>query len=66
MTAITPLFVKANKAAKLLDMTPAEFKELVKAGSLPPPNKLDRWDVELLVAIMRNHAIPKPDQDFTL
>ena len=51
-----PLFASDATAAKLLDMRPAEFRELVDAGALPSPvliGQLRRWDVEELRAIVR-------------
>ena len=59
-----PLFASEATAAALLDMKPTEFRELVAAGSLPPANKLNRWDVAELQAIMRGHAHrPKDELD---
>ena len=53
------LFAGATKAAKLLDMKPKEFRELVRDGVLPPPCRLgefERWDVEQLKAIASGEA----------
>lgn len=58
----TPLFASEATAAALLDMKPAEFRDLVARGALPGPNKLDRWDVEELRAIMRGEAHRPKDQ----
>ncbi len=49
---VQPLFAGENGAAALLDMKPAEFREYVEKGVLPPPTKLGRWDVEQLRRIM--------------
>ena len=51
------LFVKKQAAAKLLDMTPAEFARLVDEKALPGPVNFDRWDVENLIAIMRGDKL---------
>jgi hypothetical protein len=60
-----PLFAGKHKAARLLDMTPAEFERLVSNGSLPGPTRLERWDVDQLAAIMRGTK-PKPSEEFDL
>lgn len=60
-----PLFAAERTAAKMLDMTPAEFRALVEAGSLPGPVQHDRWDVSQLEAIMRGTK-PKPSEEFDL
>ena len=60
MSAITPLFATETKAAKLLDMKPAEFRSLVDGGHLPKPRvlgEIKRWDVEELVKIWRGEAV---------
>ncbi len=60
----SPLFASETTAAALLDMKPAEFRQLVEAGSLPGPTKLNRWDVAELQAIMRGDAHrPKDELD---
>lgn len=54
MVVFQPICVGTTKAAKLLDMKPSEFRDLVRAGVLPNPRlfgKLERWDVEQLKAI---------------
>lgn len=60
MTRVQPLFANRTTAAKMLDMTPAEFTRFVEGGALPPPcftkEGIERWDVEDLVAIMRGDA----------
>ncbi len=68
MTRHEPLAVKAQTAAAMLDLPPAEFMRLVGAGALPPPVKIgkhDRWNVEQLNAIIRGDAA-KPSEDFEL
>lgn len=63
MAFMPPLFVTETNAARIVDMKPAEFRELVKAGSLPSPCLLSgkkRWDVEELCAVMRGKK-PKLD-----
>lgn len=57
MPAARPLFARERTAAALLDMKPAEFRRLVQEGALPPPTRLDRWDVEQLMSIMRGDAV---------
>jgi hypothetical protein len=52
-------------AAALLDMRPAEFRELVTAGALPQPVRFGRWDVTELQAIMRGTAA-RPKEEFDL
>lgn len=59
MTELCILFAGDKKAAALLDMKPAEFRELVEDGVLPKPTKIggfERWDVEQLQAIARGDA----------
>jgi predicted DNA-binding transcriptional regulator AlpA len=68
MTRHEPLAVRAQTAAAMLDMPPAEFMRLVGAGALPPPVKIgqhERWRVEQLNAIIRGDAA-KPSEDFEL
>ena len=64
-----PLFAKERTAAKLLDMTPQEFRDLVQAGSLPAPMKIgknhERWSIEDIKAIM-NGTAARPQEDFEL
>ena len=68
MTRHEPLAVKAQTAAAMLDMPPAEFMRLVGAGALPPPVRIgqhERWNVDQLSAIIRGDAA-KPSEDFEL
>ncbi|RJE83648.1 hypothetical protein D3P04_14645 [Paracoccus onubensis] len=62
---IQPLFVRLETAAKLLDMKPAEFRQLVEAGALPGPVRHERWDVEQIRSIMRGDAV-KPHEEFEI
>ena len=64
----SPLAVKAQTAAAMLDMPPREFLRLVERGALPPPVRIgehERWRVEQLNAIIRGDAA-KPSEDFEL
>jgi hypothetical protein len=56
MSDLSPMFAKEPTAAKLLDMSRAEFGRLVAAGSLPASNPFGRWDVAELAAIMRGET----------
>lgn len=59
MSVPIPIFAGERKAAKLLDMKPAEFRALVNEGHLPQPRHiagLERWDVEELRQIGRGDA----------
>jgi len=56
MTSHTPIFASERTAAKLLDMSVAEFQRLVSEGALPGAGPLDRWDVEELRRIARGEA----------
>ncbi|BBU58556.1 hypothetical protein KU6B_48210 [Mameliella alba] len=60
--------VKSETAAKMLDMTPDEFRALVADGALPGPVRIgdkERWLCDTLRAILRGDAA-KPDEDFDL
>lgn len=62
--ATPPLYANERTAAKLLDMTPSDFRRLVGAGALPPPIDLHgftRWRVADLEAIASGAAM---DEDF--
>lgn len=55
-----PIYASAKTAARLLDMRPAEFSELVEAGHLPPPRRigeLERFDVAELRAVIMGDKI---------
>lgn len=63
-----PLAVRAQTAAAMLDLPPAEFMRLVEHGALPPPVRIgqhDRWNVSQIEAIIRGDAA-KPTEDFEL
>ena len=66
VSAIQPLFASEGTAARLLDMKRPEFRRLVDTGALPPPNALDRWDVEALIAAMTGQAARPEPGDFDL
>ena len=64
----SPLAVKAQTAAAMLDMPQAEFMRLVERRALPPPVRIgqhERWRVEQLNAIIRGDAA-KPEEGFEL
>ena len=49
-----PILASEKTAAALLDMKPVEFRSLVEAGALPPPENfhgVQRWRVKDLEAI---------------
>lgn len=55
-----PVFATAATAARMLDMKPSEFKELVEKGYLPQPRRigsLERFDMEELARIIRGEGI---------
>ena len=56
-----PLFASEARAARLLDMKPAEFRALVEAGHLPRGREiapgLVRWPVDDLRRIVAGEAI---------
>lgn len=55
-----PLAVRERNAAKMLDMTPAEFRELRAKGILPPPASIggiQRWRVEDLERIVKGESV---------
>lgn len=59
MTQHQRLAVKAETAARMLDMPVAEFLRLVEARSLPPPRRIgehQRWDVAQIEATLRGTA----------
>lgn len=60
MAQLTPIFASEAKAARLLDMKPAEFRALVKAGHLPPGREIApgmiRWPVDDLRRIASGEA----------
>lgn len=54
-----PLFADASEAARLMGMKRAEFLRHVESGALPGPCRFDRWDVEVLRAVMRGEALAR-------
>lgn len=55
-----PLFASEASAARLLDMKPGQFRELVRAGHLPAPKRIgdvERFDVDELRRVLRGDAI---------
>lgn len=59
-----PMFASEKTAARLLDMTPSEFRTLVEKGSLPGPKKIaehKRWSTRELEAIISGEAM---EEDF--
>jgi predicted DNA-binding transcriptional regulator AlpA len=65
---ILPLAVRETTAAKMLDMSQAEFRRLVGAGALPPPARVggcERWRVADIEAIL-NGSASLPEEDFEL
>lgn len=64
-----PLFANERSAARLLDMKPAEFRELVQNGHLPRGEEIApgflRWRVEDLQKIARGD-LARPDQGLEL
>lgn len=60
MNRPAPLFAAERTAAHLLDMKPAEFRELVAQGHLPRPCEIGgvkRWVVADLAKIAAGDAI---------
>lgn len=56
MTKVQFIFASERNAAKLLDLKPADFRNLVDQGHLPKPLDIaghERWDVEELRHIGR-------------
>lgn len=60
MAHVAPILASERSAARLLDLTPAEFARLVEAGHLPRPREIapgvKRWDVEELRRIASGEA----------
>ncbi|MPL79232.1 hypothetical protein SDC9_25108 [bioreactor metagenome] len=62
------IYATDRTAARLLDMRPAEFRDLVSAGALPAPLKIgqhERWSISDIDAIVRGSK-PKPTEEFDL
>lgn len=63
MTKIEPILLKEASAARMLDMTVAEFRHLVDMGVLPKPGKcgpLLRWNAEEVRAIATGETAKPP------
>lgn len=58
---ITPMFAGPKMAAALLDMTQADFLQLVEQGALPGPvrigGKIERWNVKQIEDILTGAAM---------
>lgn len=58
---MTPIFASEDKAARLLDMRPADFRALVDAGHFPRGREIApgvvRWEVDMLRRIGRGEAV---------
>lgn len=65
MGRISPIAVAEKTAAKMMDMAPAEFRQLVSSGSLPSPIKitgsLERWRVSDLESVLSGDAMNEDD-----
>lgn len=64
MAAELPILASSRRAAKLLDLTEAEFLRLVEEGHLPRARDLagfKRWDVSALLSIATGSAIDGMD-----
>lgn len=61
MGRIAPIAVAERTAARMMDMTPSDFRRLVQAGALPPPVRLqgdfERWRVADLEAVLNGDAM---------
>ena len=71
MSAPRPTLAASERtAARLLDIQPKKFRELVGMGALPPPIRiadLERWRVDDLVAILEGRAArPADDEDIEI
>lgn len=54
------LFASERTAARLVDMKPDEFRDLVDRGLLPPPRRIgnvERFDLAELQAVIRGDLI---------
>lgn len=69
MAAPAPITVSAEKAARLLDLKPAEFLAAVESGHLPDGKEIipgkKRWPVDVLRAIVKAEAV-LPQEDFDI
>ena len=60
MRSPTPIYASESRAAKMLDVKPAQFRQLVDDGHLPPPRDiggLQRWDIEELRRIISGDLV---------
>ncbi|UWQ47633.1 hypothetical protein K3719_07935 [Leisingera aquaemixtae] len=61
MGRITPIAVGEKTAAKMMDMTPGDFRRLVGAGCLPSPitltSGIERWRVSDLESVLNGNAM---------
>lgn len=65
-TPTDAIAVPDTEAARMFRLRPAEFRELVAQGALPPPRRIgpyERWSVRELDAILSGDAA-KPKDDF--
>lgn len=59
MKQFAPICVRDTSAARMLDLSSREFRDLVAQGALPPPVRVgdhDRWRVKDLEAIVSGIA----------
>lgn len=62
-----PMFASEKRAAELLDMSKALFRQLVDDGLLPRHVAIGnekRWDVEALRRAVRGEASPEPEPEW--
>lgn len=62
---VKPIAVRTDRAAAMLDLSPATFRRLVDAGRLPPPvmfGRIPLWSVAALAAAIDSHAAPRDGQ----
>ncbi len=60
MTRELPLLAGRTRAARLLDLKPKKFEELVDSGALPRPRNVggeEKWVVDELRAIVTGSAL---------
>lgn len=60
MTTHAPIFARERNAARVLDMTPAEFRALVVRGLLPGPRRVgdvELWEIDELRRVISGEAI---------
>lgn len=60
MANLTPMFASETSAAKALDLTVPQFRDLVLSGHLPKPRRIgefDRWDMAELQRIISGDNI---------